>query len=126
MAPYLKSGFKMRVQRTVVAELGIVKVTQKSSKSINHPPSKMQIQIQVALLSLSTVEHQKRPTELAVERVGVIHTVCPKLFVTPKMYKIDLKCPTIVLNCLHTLYYIFMLDLESKNLHMGTHNGQNS
>merc|ERR1712157_262164 len=69
MAPYLKSGFKMRVQRTVVAELEIV-VTQKSSKSINRQSLKMQIQIQVALLSLSTVEHQKCPA-LAVRR-GVV------------------------------------------------------
>lgn len=43
-----------------------------------------------------------------------------------KCIKMDLKCPTIVLNCLHILDYIFMVDLKSKNLHMGTHKGQNS
>ena len=43
-----------------------------------------------------------------------------------KCIKIDLKCPTIVLNCLHILDHIFMVDLKSKNLHMGTHKGQNS
>ena len=36
----------------------------------------------------------------------------------------DLKCLTIVLNCLHILNYTFMVDLKSKNLHMGTHKGQ--
>ena len=43
-----------------------------------------------------------------------------------KCIKMDLKCPTIVLNCLHILDYIFMVDLKSKNLHMGTHERQNS
>ena len=43
-----------------------------------------------------------------------------------KCIKMDLKCPTIVLNCLHILDYIFMVDLKSKNLHMGTQKGQNS
>ena len=43
-----------------------------------------------------------------------------------KCIKMDLKCPTIELNCLHKLDYIFMVDLKSKNLHMGTHKGQNS
>ena len=42
-----------------------------------------------------------------------------------KCIKMDLKCPTIVLNCLHILDYIFMVDLKSKNLHMGTHKIQN-
>ena len=43
-----------------------------------------------------------------------------------KCIKMDLKCPTIVLNYLHILDYIFMVDLKSKNLHMSTHKGQNS
>ena len=43
-----------------------------------------------------------------------------------KCIKMDFKCPTIVLNCLHILDYIFMIDLKSLNLHMGTHKGQNS
>ena len=43
-----------------------------------------------------------------------------------KCIKMDLKCPTIVFKCLHILDYIFMVDLKSKNLHMGTHKGQNS
>ena len=43
-----------------------------------------------------------------------------------KCIKMDLKCPTIVLNCLHILDYTFMVDLKSKNFHMGAHKGQNS
>ena len=42
-----------------------------------------------------------------------------------KCIKMDLKCQTIVLNCLHILDYIFMVDLKSENLHMGTHKSQN-
>ena len=38
-----------------------------------------------------------------------------------KCIKMYLKCPTIVLNCLHILDYIFMVDLKSQNLYMGTH-----
>ena len=42
-------------------------------------------------------------------------TVCPKLFGIPKMYQKDLKCPTVVLNCLHILDYMFLVDLKYKN-----------
>ena len=43
-----------------------------------------------------------------------------------KCIKIDLKCLTIVFNCLHSLEYLFMVDLNVKNTRMGTHKGQNS
>ena len=59
-------------------------------------------------------------------RVWVQLQYAPNCLDHLKWIKMDLKCPTIVLNCLHILDYIFMVDLKSKNLHMGTHKGQNS
>ena len=50
----------------------------------------------------------------------------PNCFEHRKCIKMDLKCPTIVLNCLHILDYIPMFDLKSKNSNMCTHKGQNS
>ena len=57
---------------------------------------------------------------------GIYIQYAPNCLEHRKCIKMDLKYPTNVLNCLHMLNYIFMVDLKSKNLHMGTHLGQNS
>ena len=65
--------------------------------------------------------------------VRLVRVVCvvrlqyaPNCLEHRKCIKMDLKCLTIVFNCLHILDYIFMVDLKAKNAHMGTRKRQNS
>ena len=71
---------------------------------------------------VSSKYRQPSPTSMVTHLKTLFHFVqyAPNCLEHRKCIKMDLKCPTIVLNCLHVLYYIFMVDLKSKNLHNGS------
>ena len=91
-----------------------------AEKRFQHPQLRPGIE-KVTTSSLSRLRAGIRTFQVWLLQQFFLLQYAPNCLEHRKCIKMDLKCPTIVLNCLHILDYIFMVDLKSKNLHMGTH-----